>query len=93
MSGDLTPLLNMAATNDPKMARLIARVGADAIAANVGAVRPPDNARLFDVLLKSITFSQISVDAGNGILRKLACGMGATRTLIQSADPNLTWFL
>lgn len=28
--------------------------------------------RLFDVLLKSITFSMISVEAGNAILRKLA---------------------
>jgi len=54
------------------MARLIARVGADALAANVGEVLPPDEVRLFDVLLKSITFSMISVEAGNAILRKLA---------------------
>ena len=58
--------------NDPKMARLISRVGADALAANVGDVLPPDEVRLFDVLLKSITFSMISVEAGNAILRKLA---------------------
>ena len=54
------------------MARLISRVGADALAANVGDVLPPDEVRLFDVLLKSITFSMISVEAGNAILRKLA---------------------
>ena len=58
--------------NDPRLARLIARVGTDAIAANVGTVHLPDDTRLFDVLLKSITFSLISVDAGNAILRKLA---------------------
>ena len=61
---------------DPKLETLIARIGADAIATNVGKVQPPTQARLFHRILQGITFVMISVEAGNSFLRRLAIKVG-----------------
>ena len=39
---------------------------------NIGTPKPPTQARLFDKCLKSITFTMVSVEAGNAFLRRLA---------------------
>lgn len=61
---------------DPKLAALIARVGADALANDCGTPRQPTQARLFDKCIRSITFTMVSVDAGNSFLRRLAIKAG-----------------
>jgi 3-methyladenine DNA glycosylase/8-oxoguanine DNA glycosylase/superfamily II DNA or RNA helicase len=63
---------------DPKLAALIARVGADALVSDckTGSSRAPTQARLFDKCVRSITFTMISVDAGNAFLRRLAIKIG-----------------
>lgn len=58
--------------HDDKLAALIARVGADALAIDCGRLKPMNQASLFDSILRAITFTMISVDAGNAFLRKLA---------------------
>ena len=67
---------------DPKRERIITRVGVDAIYMKVEsfASKPATKVRLFDYLLRGITFSMISIDAGNSFLRKLAIKAG---TLIE----------
>jgi 3-methyladenine DNA glycosylase/8-oxoguanine DNA glycosylase len=67
---------------DPKLERIITRVGVDSIYMQVEtfASKPATKARLFDHLLHGITFCQISIDAGNAFLRKLAIKAG---TLIE----------
>lgn len=62
--------------NDPKMAALIARVGPDALIKDVGRARPPTQARLFDRCIRAITFTMVSIDAGNAFLRRLAMKVG-----------------
>jgi 3-methyladenine DNA glycosylase/8-oxoguanine DNA glycosylase len=68
--------------SDPKLERIITRVGVNAIYMQVAsfAAKRPSKVRLFDYLLHGITFSMISVDAGNAFLRKLAIKAG---TLIE----------
>jgi 3-methyladenine DNA glycosylase/8-oxoguanine DNA glycosylase len=68
--------------SDPKLERIITRVGVNAIYMQVAsfAAKRPSKERLFDYLLHGITFSMISVDAGNAFLRKLAIKAG---TLIE----------
>jgi len=63
---------------DSKLAALIARVGADALVSDCepGSCRTPTQARLFDKCLRSITFTMVSVDAGNSFLRRLAIKIG-----------------
>ena len=62
--------------NDPKLALLIARIGKDALIRDIGRVKPPTQARLFDKCLRSITFAMVSVDGGNAFLRRLAIKIG-----------------
>ena len=57
---------------DPKLEALIARIGAASLEMNIGTPKPPTQARLFDKCLKSITFTMVSVEAGNAFLRRLA---------------------
>jgi hypothetical protein len=61
---------------DPKLAALIARVGADSLISDIGAKKLTQG-RLFDQCLRAITFTMVSVDAGNVFLRKLAIKIGA----------------
>jgi 3-methyladenine DNA glycosylase/8-oxoguanine DNA glycosylase/superfamily II DNA or RNA helicase len=61
---------------DPKLAALIARVGVDALANDCGASRTPTQARLFDRCIRAITFTMVSVDAGNAFMRRLAIKVG-----------------
>lgn len=61
--------------NDSKLAALIARVGADSLIRDA-AVRPPTQARLFDRCVRAITYTMVSVDAGNAFLRRLAMKIG-----------------
>ena len=63
--------------SDPKLASLIARVGADALVSDCGTPRLPTQARLFDRCVRAITFTMVSVDAGNAFLRRLAMKIGA----------------
>ena len=74
---------------DPKLEALIARIGADALAMDVGVVRPPTQARLFDKLLKSITFTQVSVDAGYAFLRRTAIKIGVCLEAMAEAERAL----
>ena len=68
------------AANDPQMAEVIARVGVDTLCDSIGEMgaemggrgREPSNNDLFDQLLRSITFTQISVQAGTAMLKRLA---------------------
>ena len=68
--------------NDPKLERIITRVGVDAIYMQVEsfAAKPATKVRLFDYLFHGITISMISIDAGNSFLRKVAIKAG---TLIE----------
>jgi hypothetical protein len=52
-------------SKDPKLAAVLDRVGAEALITNFGNPEPPTQAGLFNYCLRSITFSQVSVDAGN----------------------------
>ena len=61
---------------DSKLAALIARVGPDALVRDCGSPRPPTQARLFDRCVRAITFTMVSVDAGNSFLRRLAMKIG-----------------
>ena len=63
-------------SKDPKLAALIARVGAAALENEIGTPRPPTQARLFDKCVRAITFTMVSVDAGNAFLRRLAMKVG-----------------
>ena len=63
--------------NDSKLAALIARVGADALIRDCGKTMPPTQARLFDRCVRAITYTMVSVDAGNAFLRRLAMKIGA----------------
>ena len=62
--------------NDPKLGALIARVGPDCLMRDCGEVKPPTQARLFDRCIRAITFTMVSVDAGNAFLRRLAIKVG-----------------
>lgn len=65
--------------SDSKLAALIARVGADALVSDCArrnSDRAPTQARLFDKCVRSITFTMVSVDAGNAFLRRLAIKIG-----------------
>lgn len=62
--------------SDEKLASLIARVGADALVSDCGTPMPATQARLFDRCVRAITFTMISVDAGNAFLRRLAMKLG-----------------
>ena len=65
--------------HDSKLAALIARVGADALirdCRDCGTPRPPTQARLFDRCVRAITYTMVSVDAGNAFLRRLAMKIG-----------------
>ena len=61
---------------DPKMAALIARVGVDALVNDCGTPRVPSQALLFDRCIRAITFTMVSVDAGNSFMRRLAIKVG-----------------
>lgn len=61
---------------DPKLAALIAWVGADTLASDSGTPRALTQARLFDHCICAITFTMISVDAGNSFLQHLATKIG-----------------
>ena len=74
--------------NDPKLATLIARVGADALVNDCGKPRPPTQANLFDRCLRAITFTMVSVDAGNAFLRRLAMKIGVCLELKASSRRN-----
>jgi len=63
-------------SKDPKLSALIARVGAAALENEIGTPRPPTQARLFDKCVRAITFTMVSVDAGNAFLRRLAMKVG-----------------
>ena len=71
-------------SKDPKLKKLITRVGLDAIfmqchaySADKTGEKPPTKIRLFSSLLKQFTFVQITVDAGNAFLRKLTLKIGS----------------
>lgn len=59
-------------SRDPKLKSLIQRVGADALIRNIGEPSVPTQGSLFDKCLRAITFSMVSVAAGNSFLRKLS---------------------
>jgi hypothetical protein len=52
-------------SKDPKLAAVMDRVGAEALIENFGHPKPPTQAGLFNYCLRSISFSMVSVDAGN----------------------------
>lgn len=82
-------------SHDPKIASLINRVGKDALFQNFGEVLPPTRERFFDKVLKGITFSMISVAAGETMLRKLAikCGCILEHMPPAARESNLTAIL
>lgn len=57
---------------DPKLKSLIQRVGSDSLMRNIGEPKAPTKASLFDHCLRAITFTMVSVAAGNSFLRKLS---------------------
>lgn len=63
-------------SKDPKLAALIQRVGADSLIRNIGEPRHPTQASLFDRCLRAITFTMVSVLAGNSFMRKLSIKIG-----------------
>ena len=65
---------------------LIARIGAASLEMNIGTPKPPTQARLFDKCLKSITFTMVSVEAGNAFLRRLAM-----KVYLYLLRPPLPW--
>ena len=72
--------------SDPKLEALIARVGARALEHDVGGVRPPTQARLFNKCLRAITFTMVSVDAGNAFLRRLSIKLGVALEQLPLAE-------
>lgn len=70
--------------NDPKLAALIARIGSDVLVNDCGKPKPPTQARLFDRCLRAITFTMVSVDAGNAFLRRLTIKIGVCIELMAS---------
>ena len=77
-------------SRDSKIEALITRVGKDALFQNFGEVLPPTRERFFDKLLKGITFSMISVAAGETMLRKLAIKCGALIEVMEPAAKRKT---
>lgn len=77
--------------NDPKMGTLIARVGVDAIFNDVGMAKVPTQALLFDRCIRAITFTMVSVDAGNAFLRRLAIKIGVS--MENTSEPGRKNFL
>ena len=68
--------VNHLSKNDSKLAAIIARIGAEALINDCGTPRPPTQARFFDRCVRAITFTMVSVDAGNAFLRRLAIKVG-----------------
>lgn len=62
---------------DPKLGAVIDRVGAAALISDFGHSENPTDAGLFNYCLRSITFSMISVAAGNSFIRRFAMKIGA----------------
>ncbi|CAB9501710.1 DNA-3-methyladenine glycosylase [Seminavis robusta] len=61
---------------DAKLRAILARVGAVALANDVGEPKDLSQGRFFDQCLRSITFTQISVEAGESFMRRLAIKAG-----------------
>ena len=61
---------------DPKLEALIMRIGPDALYSG-SEPKPPTQARLFDQCIRAMTFTMISVAAGESFLKRLAikCGV------------------
>jgi len=74
--------------SDEKLASLIARVGVDALVNDFGNPRIPTQAGLFDKCLRAITFTMVSIDAGNAFLRRLAIKLGVCLERKPSKDRN-----
>lgn len=72
-------------SKDPRLGSLIARVGANALIQDCGQPKPPTQARLFDTCVRAITFTMISVDAGNAFMRRLAIKIGVC---IEQMEPK-----
>ena len=70
-------------SKDPKLGALLARLGSHGLKRNIGMVRELSQGALFDSLLRSITFTMISVEAGNSFLRKLAIKIGACLEIME----------
>ena len=68
---------------DPKLAALIQRVGAKTLIANIGEPMKPTQASLFDQCLRAITFTMVSVLAGNSFMRKLAIKIGVCLEMLK----------
>lgn len=74
---------------DPKLAALIQRVGAETLIANIGEPVKPTKASLFDQCLRAITFTMVSVLAGNAFLCKLSIKIGVRLEILKpSARKN-----
>lgn len=52
-------------SRDPKLAAVIRRVGEDGLFQTCGSYSPPTQATFFDHCIRAITFTMVSVDAGN----------------------------
>jgi 3-methyladenine DNA glycosylase/8-oxoguanine DNA glycosylase len=63
-------------SRDPTLSALIQRVGAESLIQNIGDVVMTTQASLFDRCLRGITFTMVSIDAGNSFLRKLSIKIG-----------------
>ena len=83
------------AANDPRMGEVIARVGVEALCDSIGGSgseldqeqpKQATNEQFFDQLLRSITFSQISVAAGTAILKRLAYQVLMANSKLAEAD-------
>ncbi|KAL3910134.1 MAG: hypothetical protein SGILL_007812, partial [Bacillariaceae sp.] len=74
--------------HDDKLASLIARVGVDALVIDCGTPRAPTQAGLFDVILRTIAFTMVSVDAGNAFMRRLAIKVGVCLESMPTAKRN-----
>jgi 3-methyladenine DNA glycosylase/8-oxoguanine DNA glycosylase/superfamily II DNA or RNA helicase len=62
---------------DPKLRAILVRVGVEALVKDIGEPNEDlSDACFFDKLLRSITFTMVSVDAGNSFLRRLAIKIG-----------------
>jgi len=73
-------------SRDPRMEALITRVGADALVEELGHPLPPTQARLFNKCIRSITFTMVSVDAGNAFCRRLAIKVGVALEQLPAAQ-------
>lgn len=76
------------ATNDPQLAALIARVGADALIRDIGTPKKLTQGSLFDRALRAITFTMVSVSAGNVFMKKLGIKIGALLETYSEAHRN-----